>query len=98
MTKEATKTYIPLGTVVSMGTDEDKVKLVIYARVQEIYDETGEQDGSEFDYAGVIYPLGYLDDESIVFFNSEAIDEVIHMGYSDDEEVKFVKEVLLGEE
>ena len=95
---KATKTYLPLGTVVSMGTDKDKVKLVIYARVQEIYDETGEQDGSEFDYAGVIYPLGYLDDESIVFFNSEAIDEVIHMGYSDDEEINFVQDVLLSKD
>ena len=43
-----------------------------------------------FDYAGVIYPQGLLNDAA-AYFNAEEIDEIFFKGYSDASDVAAVK-------
>jgi len=70
--------FLPLGSVVRLvgGTK----KLVIYGRGMK--KETGEH----YDYIGCPYPEGFLNPERAFVFNQEAIEEVIHRGYSDEED------------
>lgn len=46
-----------------------------------------------YDYAGCIYPIGYMDVESTVVFNEEDIDKVIFEGFSNEKYTEREKEV-----
>ncbi|MBL0386030.1 DUF4176 domain-containing protein [Tumebacillus sp. ITR2] len=80
MTQQVETDYLPLGTIVRLhkGTK----RLMIYGRCLQ-KEETHE----EFDYVGVPYPEGYLNPEKTFVFNHSAIEEVIHLGFVDEEEV-----------
>ena len=42
-----------------------------------------------WDYAGCLYPEGYLGEDQTYLFNSNQIDQVFSLGYQDDEQQKF---------
>ena len=84
------KEYLPLGSIVILKGGEKTI--LIYGRKQ-IHAESGE----EYDYVACLYPEGNLSDEFTYVFNNDQVDKVIHMGYTDDEDKKFVKESLLAE-
>ena len=68
---------------------EGEKTIMIYGRKQ-IHAESGE----EFDYVACLYPEGNISDEFTYLFNHDQIDQVIHTGYSNDEDLEFVKEFL----
>ena len=76
---------LPLGSVVKLKGNEGK--LVIYCRYP-LY-KTEKKEGY-CDYAACLFPFGQMGPESI-FFNSEDIDTVVHTGYTDEEEDKFLE-------
>lgn len=79
--------YLPIGTVIYLKGIEKR--LMIYGRKQ-IHIETGR----EFDYIGCLYPEGYINDEYVLFFNSDQIEKVDYKGLSDQENIDFVSEYL----
>ena len=52
-----------------------------------------------YDYVSCLYPQGILGDDSLFFFNRDAIEELFFIGFQDQEEMTFRKGVLdtLGE-
>ncbi|MED2038487.1 hypothetical protein CN582_11340 [Bacillus wiedmannii] len=44
-------------------------------------------DKRDFDYVGVLYPVGYLGDEKVLCFNHDKIVEEIHSGYLNESEL-----------
>ncbi|KEO84593.1 DUF4176 domain-containing protein [Tumebacillus flagellatus] len=80
MTQQLETDYLPLGTLVRLhrGTK----RLMIYGRCLN-KEETGEQ----FDYVGVPYPEGFINPEKTFVFNHSAIEEIVHLGFTDEEEV-----------
>ncbi|MCU5680525.1 DUF4176 domain-containing protein [Bacillus wiedmannii] len=44
-------------------------------------------DKRDFDYVGVLYPVGYLGDEKVLCFNHDKIVEEIHRGYLNESEL-----------
>ncbi|MED3053343.1 DUF4176 domain-containing protein [Bacillus thuringiensis] len=44
-------------------------------------------DKLDFDYVGVLYPVGYLGDEKVLCFNHDKIVEEIHRGYLNESEL-----------
>jgi len=83
------KEYLPLGSIVYLT--EGKKAIMIYGRRQ-IHASSGE----EFDYVACLYPEGNINEEFTYLFNHEQIDRVVHTGYTDDEDKKFVNEALLA--
>ena len=70
-------------------------KLMIYGRKQLTLDEETQEfeDGKMFDYIGVPYPEGYIDQAYTYVFNHTDITEVVFKGYENEEEDQF-QEVL----
>lgn len=44
----------------------------------------------EYDYIGVMYPEGYMSEESQYLFNHEDIEEIVFFGFDDDERTEFL--------
>ncbi|HZG70730.1 MULTISPECIES: DUF4176 domain-containing protein [Bacillus] len=74
---------LPSGSIVLLegGTK----KLMIYGRKQIVVSE----DPKMFDYIGVFYPEGYINQEYTFAFNHSDIEKVIFEGYEDEEEREF---------
>ncbi|MFR4915477.1 MAG: DUF4176 domain-containing protein [Coprococcus phoceensis] len=83
------KKYKPLGSVVLLKNGTKRV--MIYGRKQ-ILASTGEL----FDYVTCLYPEGNIGAEYTFLFNDDDIEEVIFEGYSDKEDLEFIKK--FGEE
>lgn len=83
--------YLPNGSVILLN-DASK-RLLIYGRKQRLIEGTdseGEQvNDVMFDYIGVPYPEGYIDQEYTYVFNHSDIAEVVFTGYTDEEEDAF---------
>ena len=75
---------LPLGSIVILK-DGDK-KLMIYGRAQ-LAAETKEP----FDYVACFWPEGNLDVEHTYLFNHSDVATVAHRGYSDYEDLAFLK-------
>lgn len=83
---------LPNGSIVLLKGGNKR--LMIYGRKQLVTE--GGQDinvGEEtmYDYLGVPYPEGYINDEYTYVFNHTDIIDIIHRGYEDEEEEEFQK-------
>ena len=77
---------LPIGSVVYLR--EGTVKMVIIGRSNLL--TPPEKETVLFDYSAVIYPLGYVGENEIYFFNKEDVDKVEFEGYSDSENEQFL--------
>lgn len=79
--------YLPLGSVVLL--EEGVQKLLITSRGMNV------KNGNNilyFDYAGVPYPQGLVNDE-IVYFNHENIRKIVFKGFTDEDDVVIVDSI-----
>ena len=87
---------LSLGTVVKLKESEALYFMVIgYYPVEQETEQL-------FEYSGLLYPQGFLNQGHIYMFNSQDIDSVVFQGYSDDESKEFREGIegmvyLLGE-
>lgn len=70
--------YLPLGTVVSINTNNSKIMIIGYYSVE--YQNVVKI----YDYVGCIYPEGLLLKNSLISFNHNDIKSVEALGYVDD--------------
>ena len=75
--------YLPLGTVVMLKGASKRLMITGFCTMAA--DKTDEM----YDYAGCMYPEGFLSSEQTALFNHEQIEKVYHMGLVDEEEIKF---------
>ncbi|ASS73279.1 DUF4176 domain-containing protein [Bacillus atrophaeus] len=74
---------LPIGSIVLL--EGGSKKLMIYGRKQIVVSNNPKM----FDYIGVFYPEGYIDQEYTFAFNHSDIENVIFEGYQDEEETEF---------
>lgn len=79
------ETLLPNGTIVLLKGGNKR--LMIYGRKQLT---VGEEE-TMYDYLGVPYPEGYINEEYTYVFNHSDIIDIIHEGYADEEEDEFQK-------
>ena len=88
---------LPNGSIVLLKGGNKR--LMIYGRKQIITGEGNEEDqkesiaGTMFDYLGVPYPEGYINQDYAYVFNHSDIIDIIFRGYEDEEEEDF-QEIL----
>ncbi|NKX03331.1 DUF4176 domain-containing protein, partial [Bacillus cereus] len=70
---------LPIGTVVKLEDMEQSVMIIGRMAISE--------DKREFDYVGVLYPIGFIGNENVLCFNYDKITEEMHKGYMTDEEL-----------
>lgn len=69
---------LPIGSLVILKGGKRKVLIIgIYQKAAE--------NNKVYDYSGLVYPFGYLRSDELFFFNSDKIDKIIHLGFSDEE-------------
>ncbi len=90
---QAIKELLPIGSIVLL---KEADKALMICGVRHMHQETGD----EYDYIGVIYPEGFLGEESHYLFQHEQIKEIVFLGYESDERKSFLAKLedfyLLG--
>ncbi|PKJ52508.1 DUF4176 domain-containing protein [Bacillus sp. SN10] len=77
---------LPIGTVVKLEDMEQSVMIIGRMAISE--------DKREFDYVGVLYPIGFIGNENVLCFNYDKITEEMHKGYMTDEELVLREKLL----
>lgn len=76
------KGLLPIGSVVLVGNSKKKVMIVGLC-------QKGGAEGKLWDYAGVVFPEGYIDPNKMFLFNNEQITQIYALGYQDAEQIAF---------
>ena len=77
---------LPIGSVVLVGNSKKKVMIVGLC-------QKGGAAGKLWDYAGVVFPEGYIDSNKMFLFNNDQITQIFALGYQDAEQMAFKKKV-----
>ncbi len=72
----------PIGTILKL---KGAAKPIIITSVPYEYK------GKKYDYLGLPYPFGYMDERAYRLFNREDIDEVYFYGFLDKEQSEYLK-------
>lgn len=79
------KECLPLGSIVILEGSVRKSMIVARGIVVDVNNEK-----CYYDYGACLYPEG-MTDGKLVYFNYEAVDEIISRGYTDESENKIVE-------
>lgn len=78
------KELLPIGSVVLLKDGKKRVMIIGVKQT-----DTGTD--TEYDYLSVVYPEGYINPETVFFFNHESIETVFFKGYEDEERDVFIE-------
>lgn len=79
--------FLPIGSIVILENGERKV--MVYGRKQ-----VAAKNQQTYDYVACLYPEGNISDEYTYLFNHSDIKEVVHEGYRDEDEEKFLANLV----
>lgn len=79
------KDLLPIGSIVLLKGAQKK--LMIFGIKQ--HDQ--ENENTEYDYCGVVYPEGNIGGNMLFLFNAEDIGMVLFRGYEDEERYRFLR-------
>lgn len=79
---------LPIGSVVQLK--ESTKRVMIIGVCQKAVDTE-----LVYDYAGCLFPEGYLDPNKLFLFHQERIEQLISIGYQDEEQLEFKKKADL---
>ncbi len=80
------KSLLPIGSIVRLKNGTKRV--MVYGIKQ-----TNPENGVEYDYIGVLYPEGLIDQLGKYLFNHSDIDQVFFRGYEEEERERFVEKL-----
>lgn len=75
--------YLPIGTVVMLKGASKRLMITGFCSM------AAEDQATMFDYAGCMYPEGFLSSDQTALFNHDQIETVYYMGLVDEEEKTF---------
>lgn len=76
---------LPIGSVVLLEDSTKKVMIMGLCQREVSEEET------LWDYAGILFPEGYIGANKIFLFNREQIEKVYFLGYQDEEQIRFLE-------
>ncbi len=92
--KEKIRKYLPIGSVIRIRKTDLRFVITAYLQEAELEDH---KETVLYDYAGVPYPFGYVGDETVLQFQQEDIEEVLHRGYEDNARRVFIDRLAAAE-
>ncbi|NMA33891.1 MAG: DUF4176 domain-containing protein [Clostridiaceae bacterium] len=78
---------LPIGSVVLLKNSTKRVMIIGFCQ-KEINDN---EEAKIWDYAGCLYPEGYLGPNQTFLFNGDQIERIFAIGYQDEEQFEFKK-------
>lgn len=82
----AIRKLLPIGSVVLLKNGIKKAMVI--GILQSTMDK--ENEITEYDYIGVLYPEGFFEVKSMFFFNHDQINDVVFRGYENPEREEFI--------
>ena len=77
---------IPIGSVVLLKNSTKRVMVIGFCQAEQ--SDTGEKPKT-WDYAGCLYPEGYISADKTFLFNGDQIEKIFAIGYQDEEQFAF---------
>lgn len=74
---------LPIGSVVLLKNSTKRLMIIGVCQKEQ------EGNGKLWDYAGCVYPEGYLGSSKTYLFNREQIEKIFALGYQDEEQFAF---------
>jgi len=84
------KDLLPIGSVVLLNGGKSRIMIFGIKQTDTLPDNTAK----EYDYIGVLYPMGNMGPQYQFLFNHEDIAEVSHMGLDDEERTDFIEKLV----
>ena len=81
--------YLPIGTVVMLKGGSKRLMITGFCSMPT------DDENEMYDYAGCMYPEGFLSSDQTALFNHEQIDKIYYMGLIDDEEKAFKQSLTM---
>lgn len=78
---------LPIGSVVQLKDIDMRVLVSGYCSVTE------DKPDYTWDYAGFVFPLGYVGVDSVISFDEDQIERVITYGFQDEEQMRYIAEL-----
>ena len=78
---------LAIGSVVSLHNSSQKIMVMGYL-------QKSKNEEKVWDYAGILYPNGFISTSKILLFDSEQIDTIYWMGCQDQEQMSFQNRLL----
>ena len=79
------KKFLPIGSVVMLNDSTKRLMITGVKQVQE--------NGTEWDYCGCLFPEGIINSAEFYVFNSDQIDTLFFIGLQDSESLNFLQEL-----
>ncbi len=79
--------YLPIGTVVMLKGGSKRLMITGFCSMPV------DNKNTVYDYAGCMYPEGFLSSDQTALFNHDQIEKVYYMGLVDEEEEKFKQQL-----
>lgn len=80
------KDLLPVGSVVFL---KSAVKKVMVIGIK----QRNQQNNTTYDYVGVLYPEGYINNKVLFNFNHEDVMDIVYRGYENSEQEDFLRMV-----
>ena len=80
--------FLPIGTVVLLKTGTKRIMITGYCMA------SPENPEKIYDYAGCVFPEGFIFENKVGLFNHDEIEKIEHMGLVDDEQKIFCSNLL----
>ena len=80
--------FLPIGTVVLLKTGTKRMMITGYCMA------SPEDPELVYDYAGCVFPEGFVLDNKVGLFDHDEIERVDYMGLADDEQKEFCSKLL----
>ena len=84
---EISSDFLPVGTVVLLKDATKRLMITGFCIVE------NENQEKVWNYSGCLYPEGYMDVGKNYLFDNDQIEEVLHLGLIDEEEIAFKNEL-----
>jgi hypothetical protein len=79
--------FLPIGTVVLLKEGTKRLMITGYCMA------APENPNTIFDYAGCLFPEGFILDQKVALFNHGEIEKIDHLGLEDEEQKEFIKKL-----
>jgi len=77
------KRFLPIGSVVMLDNSTKRLMIIGVKQVQE--------DGTQWDYSGCLFPEGLINSKEIFIFNEDQIDTLFFIGFQDNESLAYLQ-------
>ena len=81
--------YLPIGTVVMLKGGSKRLMITGFCSMPT------DDENEMYDYAGCMYPEGFLSSDQTALFNHDQIEKIYYMGLIDDEEKAFKQSLTM---